>query len=113
MGWGGCTSDDAGAPEVNRVYGDYGHLLFQGLESNVCMQNVSTPTPSLSGGGVGRGGLRDAAGILKLKQTWRKPGKHTVTHMEFLASFRMPELSPCSDEETINQGSRVCICTVL
>lgn len=53
---GGCTSDDAGAPEVDRVYGDYGHLLFQGLESNVCMQNVSTPTPSLSGGGVGEGG---------------------------------------------------------
>lgn len=58
MGWGGgCTSDDAGAPEVDRVYGDYGHLLFQGLESNVCVQNVSTPTPSLSGGGGGVGGV--------------------------------------------------------
>lgn len=41
-------SDGAGAPEEDRVYGDYGRLLFQGLESNVCMQNLSTSTPLLS-----------------------------------------------------------------
>lgn len=45
---GGVPSDGAGAPEEDRVYRDYGRLLFQGLESNVCMQNLSTSTPLLS-----------------------------------------------------------------